>query len=96
MPSVLGTVALGCPKCGTARSWVTKEGLMKCGTLFHRSHLPLRTWFCAMWWVTNQKHGLSALGLQRLLGLGATRRLGHGAIGPTTYAQLVARSEHNL
>ncbi|MGH8524989.1 MAG: IS1595 family transposase [Gammaproteobacteria bacterium] len=71
-----------CPKCGTARSWVTKEGLMKCvecghkasltaGTLFHRSHLPLRTWFCAMWWVTNQKHGLSALGLQRLLGLGS-------------------------
>jgi len=24
-----------------------------------------------MWWVTNQKHGISALGLQRLLGLGS-------------------------
>ncbi len=24
-----------------------------------------------MWWVTNQKHGVSALGLQRLLGLGS-------------------------
>ena len=26
-----------------------------------------------MWWVTNQKHGVSALGLQRLLGLGSYR-----------------------
>jgi len=26
-----------------------------------------------MWWMTNQKHGLSALGLQRLLGLGRDR-----------------------
>lgn len=41
------------------------------GTIFHRSHLPLRTWFRAMWWVTNQKQGVSALGLQRLLGLGS-------------------------
>lgn len=24
-----------------------------------------------MWWVTNQKHGVSALGVQRLLGLGS-------------------------
>ena len=24
-----------------------------------------------MWWMTNQKYGISALGLQRLLGLGS-------------------------
>jgi len=41
------------------------------GTIFHRSHLPLRTWFRAVWQVTNQKHGISALGLQRLLGVGS-------------------------
>ena len=32
---------------------------------------PLRLWFQAMWYVTNQKHGVSALGLQRILGLGS-------------------------
>ena len=30
----------------------------------------LRLWFQAMWYVTNQKHGVSALGVQRILGLG--------------------------
>lgn len=41
------------------------------GTLFHGSHKPLRTWFLAMWFVTSQKHGASALGLKRVLGLGS-------------------------
>jgi len=72
----------GCLRCSADRSWMTREGLLKCrrcgykasvtaGTIFHRSHLPLRTWFRAMWWVTNQKHGISAIGVQRLLGLGS-------------------------
>lgn len=43
------------------------------GTIFHRSHIPLRVWFRAVWWVTNQKSGVSALGLQRALGLGSYR-----------------------
>lgn len=72
-----------CPKCNAnGRSWLTKRGLIMCprcghqasvtaGTLFHRSHLPLRAWFRAMWWFSNQKQGISALGLQRLLGLGS-------------------------
>lgn len=29
------------------------------------------TWFRAMWYVTSQKYGASALGLQRVLGLGS-------------------------
>ena len=41
------------------------------GTIFHQSHLPLRVWFRAIWWVTNQKSGVSAVGLQRVLGLGS-------------------------
>ena len=53
-----------CGRCGHQTS-------VTAGTIFHRSHLPLRAWFRAMWWVTNQKHGVSALGLQRLLGLGS-------------------------
>ena len=43
------------------------------GTIFHQSHIPLRLWFRAIWWVTNQKSGVSALGLQRALGLGSYR-----------------------
>lgn len=39
------------------------------GTVFHRTQLPLRVWFQAIWLVTNQKSGVSALGLQRTLGL---------------------------
>ena len=41
------------------------------GTIFQDSHLPLTTWFRAMWHVTSQKNGISALGLQRVLGLGS-------------------------
>ncbi len=39
------------------------------GTIFADTHLPLTTWFAAAWLVTNQKSGMSALGLQRALGL---------------------------
>lgn len=41
------------------------------GTIFQDSHLPLTVWFRAMWQVTSQKTGISALGLQRVLGLGS-------------------------
>lgn len=33
--------------------------------------MPLRTWFAAMWFVTSQKDGASALGLKNILGLGS-------------------------
>jgi transposase-like protein len=39
------------------------------GTIFADTRLPLTTWFAAAWLVTNQKLGMSALGLQRALGL---------------------------
>ena len=31
----------------------------------------MRAWFRAIWWITNQKSGVNAVGLQRLLGLGS-------------------------
>lgn len=43
------------------------------GTIFQGTHLPLATWFRAMWHLTSQKGGVSALGLQRVLGLGSYR-----------------------
>ena len=41
------------------------------GTVFQDSKLPLAIWFRAMRQLTNQKNGVSALGLQRQLGLGS-------------------------
>jgi len=41
------------------------------GTLFADTHKPLRLWFETIWYVTNQKYGVSALGLKRVLGLGS-------------------------
>ena len=44
---------------------------MTAGTIFHRTRTPLPTWFAAAWLMTGQKQGVSALGLQRALGLGS-------------------------
>lgn len=41
------------------------------GTIFEKTRTPLRVWLAAAWYVTNQKSGVSALGLQRVLGLGS-------------------------
>lgn len=41
------------------------------GTLFQDTHKPLRLWFHAIWYVVSQKKGVSALGLQKALGLGS-------------------------
>ena len=42
---------------------------MTAGTIFDKTRTPLRLWFAAAWYITNQKQGVSALGLQRVLGL---------------------------
>ena len=44
---------------------------MTAGTIFQDTRTPLVEWFRAIWWVTSQKNGASALGLQRVLGLGS-------------------------
>jgi len=50
-----------------------KQVSILAGTAFQDTHLPMRTWFRAMWNITSQKNGMSALGLQRVLGLGSYR-----------------------
>jgi transposase-like protein len=73
-----------CPRCQSRRSWRTRRNFLVCsncqyqvsataGTIFQDTHKPLGTWFRAMWWVTSQKNAASALGLQRVLGLGSYR-----------------------
>jgi transposase-like protein len=41
------------------------------GTILQDTGKDLREWFRAMWWVCGPKSGLSALALQRILGLGS-------------------------
>lgn len=71
-----------CPICGHDSAWKLQGGLFKCidcgrktsvtaGTIFEGTRKPLVAWFRAIWWVTSQKNGASALGLQRILGLGS-------------------------
>ena len=43
------------------------------GTIFQDTRTPLTLWFRAIWWVVSQKNGASALGMQRVLGLGSYR-----------------------
>lgn len=69
-----------CPACGGTRAWPTgRLGLWECGgchhqtsvtagTIFEGTRKPLRLWFLAMWLITSEKNGISALGLQRELG----------------------------
>jgi transposase-like protein len=71
-----------CPRCQAAEAWRMARGLWLCrqcrhqtsvkaGTVFQDSRLPLMAWFRAMWHVTSQKNGASALGLKRVMGWGS-------------------------
>jgi transposase-like protein len=72
-----------CPRCGsTAEAYRASRTRLMCrdckyqgsvtaGTIFEKTRTPLRVWLAAAWYLTNQKHGVSALGLQRVLGLGS-------------------------
>jgi len=68
-----------CPRCWGKRYWPVRS-LLECascghqssvtaGTIFQDTRKPLTEWFRAMYWVTTQKNGASALGLQRVLEL---------------------------
>ncbi|MBI4737442.1 MAG: IS1595 family transposase [candidate division NC10 bacterium] len=71
-----------CSRCRGRAAWVAQRGVWVCagcgyqasitaGTIFQDTRHPLALWFRAIWWVTSQKTGASALGLQRVLGLGS-------------------------
>ena len=73
-----------CPACGHDRGWELKrrraswecaacgkETSVTAGTIMHRRHLPLKTWFMAVHIVTSHSNGISALQLQAQLGLGS-------------------------
>jgi len=68
-----------CPKCGGTKYWRVTNILYECkcgrqtsaisGTIFQDTRKPLKSWFTAIWWITTQKNGASAEGLQQVLGL---------------------------
>lgn len=69
-----------CPRCGHGKAWVTEKGIYRCkncdyqvsitaGTIFHGTRKPLKLWFHAIWYITSQKNGVSAMGLKQVLGL---------------------------
>lgn len=72
-----------CPACGASEKPYRASRLRlmcrRCrhqtsvttGTLFDKTRTPMRVWLAGAWYVTNQKLGVSALGLQRVLGLGS-------------------------
>lgn len=76
-----------CPHCGETKVWSIKEetaraGVYECskcgkqftvtvGTIMESSHISLRQWLIAFHLMTSSKKGVSALQLQRNLGLGS-------------------------
>ena len=70
-----------CPSCAAVGEPLRiRRGRLRCrvcraetsataGTIFADTKLPLATWFQTIWLVTNQKHGTSALDLQRAIGM---------------------------
>jgi transposase-like protein len=66
-----------CPHCQGKTFWkyastwkcsgCRKNLRVLAGTLFQDTHLPLSTWFKAVWHIVNQKFGTSALELKRVL-----------------------------
>ena len=82
MASVRWPDGFVCPACTEREFWRTGKALWMCrgcgrktsvtaGTIFHRTRTPLSTWFAAIWFITSQKNGVSAQGLQRVLGFGS-------------------------
>ena len=71
-----------CPGCGRDGGWRLADGRFECagcgertsvtaGTIFDRRRTPLTVWFMACWLFATHKEGISALGLQRTLGIGS-------------------------
>lgn len=69
-----------CPKCGSHRFCRLSNGLYQCaachhqtsvtaGTILQRTHLPLTKWFLALYLVSQDKRGISAVQLQKTVGV---------------------------
>jgi len=77
-----------CPHCSGKFGWQRSKGSWDCrdcsrivsqtaGTIFDKTRTPLKLWFAAAWHMTNQKNGISALGLKREINLGSYQTAWH-------------------
>lgn len=68
-----------CPRCQHNKYWFTNRKLYHCsvcghetsitaGTVFQDTRKPMQLWFRVIWHIVSQKNGVSAKGLQRVLG----------------------------
>ncbi len=74
-----------CPKCKNLKFWPRRGGkLIECskchynaspmsGTIMHGSHIPIQAWFWGAYLVTTLTPGISAIQLQRQMGIGSYR-----------------------
>jgi len=71
-----------CSRCKNKFYWIGSKKRIICtrcefqttaisGTIFEQTNKPLVLWFRAIWWMISQKNGVSASGLQKILGLGS-------------------------
>jgi transposase-like protein len=69
-----------CNKCDNKEYWVNLRQVLVCkkcrqetsitsGTIFHRSKIPIHLLFRVLWFIVVQKTGVSALSVQKILGL---------------------------
>lgn len=75
-----GFVCSSCGEAGVAFQgsrgrWICRhcrrQSTVTAGSVFDKTRTPLRSWLAAVWYMVNQKQGVNALGLQRVLGLGS-------------------------
>lgn len=68
-----------CSKCGCRHGYRLSNGRYQCaqcrhqtsvtaGTVLHKTHMPLRQWFLAFYFVSQDKRGISAVQLAAMLG----------------------------
>jgi len=74
-----------CPKCPKTKTWFSAgRRLFECGscgrqtsatagTIFHKSHIPLKKWFWAIFLMATSSKGISMLNLQKHLGIKSYR-----------------------
>jgi len=71
-----------CDKCNATDYWLLSRKRLKCKkcativtitskTFFDQTNKSLSLWFRAIWWMIAQKNGVSASGLQSILGIGS-------------------------
>lgn len=58
-----------CPRCGSSRGWPLRGSRLTAGTVLHGTRKDLKSWFLAVFFMVTLTPGVSAVQLQRQLGI---------------------------